>query len=122
MEDGGNSQAAQIEAYSNIIEYVMEQTNHHAQIILVCPIYANASDYEEKIIGTRPTIITLGQKYQIPVIDALYESGLGKYNANVFYNPDDLLHLNQSGYHKLGTFIASKFISLYSTFDMDEIG
>jgi lysophospholipase L1-like esterase len=121
MEDGGSAQDAQIEAYSNIVEYIMEQTNHHAQIMLVCPIYANANEYEEKIIGTRPTIIALGQKYQIPVIDALYESGLGKYNASVFYNPDDLLHLNQSGYHKLGTFIASRFISLYSTFDMDEI-
>ena len=121
LEEGGSSQAQQYEAYCNIIEYIMANTNNHAQIILVAPIYANNINYEEKLINTLPTIIELGEKYQIPVINGLYESGLGKYNATVFYNTTDGIHLNQAGYEKFGTFIASKFTSLYSTFDMNDL-
>jgi hypothetical protein len=121
LEEGGSSQQLQIDSYCSIIEYVMTSTQNHAQIILIAPIYANAEGYEEKLIGTLPTIKALGEKYQIPVINALYESGLGKYNKTVFYNTEDLLHLNQAGYSKLGTFLGSKFTSLFSTFNMNEI-
>ena len=109
-----------VAAYCNIIEYIMDETDNHAQIILVAPIYAN-DDKESKVINSLPTVQALGERYQIPVINALYESGLGKFNKGVFYNQTDLLHLNQAGYHKFGTFIASKFSSLYSTFDMSEL-
>lgn len=102
--------------YCKIIEYVMEYTQNKAQIILVAPVYANASGYEDKIIGTLPTIKALGERYQIPVINATFESGIGKFNKAVFYNQEDLLHLNQDGYKKFGSFIASKFISLASKF------
>lgn len=117
----GQSYIANYAAYCNIVEYIMANTENHAQIILVAPIYANDNSHEEKMIETLPTIKAIGEKYQIPVINGLYESGLGKFNKSVFYNTTDLLHLNQAGYHKFGTFIASKFVSLYSTFDMDEL-
>lgn len=100
--------------YCKIIEYVMEYSSNNAQIILVAPVYANASGYERKIINTLPTIKALGERYQIPVINATFESGIGKFNKSVFYNQSDLLHLNQLGYTKLGSFIASKFISMAS--------
>lgn len=107
--------------YCKIIEYIMEETENHAQIILVAPIYSTAQDHESKMINTLPTIQALGQRYQIPVINALYESGLGKFNASVFYNTTDFVHLNQAGYHKFGTFMASQFINLYSTFNQTEL-
>lgn len=107
--------------YCKIIEYIMENTQNHAQIILVAPIYSTDPDHEQKMINTLPTIKALGERYQIPVINALYESGLGKFNVNAFYNTSDLVHLNQAGYHKLGSFIASQFVSLFSTFNMDEL-
>ena len=112
----GRSYIANYAAYCNIIEYVMSHTNNHAQIILIAPIYANDIEHEQKMIETLPTIKAIGEKYQIPVINGLYESGLGKYNKTAFYNATDLLHLNQAGYSKLGSFIASQFTSLYSTF------
>ena len=102
--------------YCKIIEYVMEYTSNNAQIILVAPVYANASGYESKIINSLPTIKALGERYQIPVINATFESGIGKFNKAVFYNQSDLLHLNQLGYTKFGSFVASKFISLASKF------
>lgn len=107
--------------YCKIIEYIMEHTNNHAQIILVAPIYSTEPQHENKLINTLPTIQALGERYQIPVINALYESGLGKFNTSVFYNTTDLIHLNQAGYSKFGSFMASKFMGLYSTFDMSEL-
>lgn len=121
LEEGGANQQAQYEAYCNIIEYVMEETGYHAQIILVAPFYANDLEHQQKIIDTLPTIQELGRRYQLPVINALYESGLGPYNKDVFYNTTDYVHLNQAGYHKFGTFMGSKFTSLYSTFNMSEL-
>lgn len=104
--------------YCKIIEYVMEHTNNHAQIILISPIYAPAPSHVNKMINTLPTIQAMGERYQLPVINAVFESGLGAFNASVFYNPDDLVHLNQQGYEKLGTFIGSQINSLYSTFTL----
>lgn len=107
--------------YCKIIEYIMENTDNHAQIILIAPVYACDSSYRNKIINTYPTIKALGERYQIPVINSTFESGIGWFNKGSFYNQTDLVHLNQAGYHKFGTFIASKFVSLYSTFDLSEI-
>lgn len=106
--------------FCKIIEYIIEHTNNHAQIILITSPYT-MGEYRQKMILTVPTIKALGERYQIPVIDALNTSGLGAFNYVPFYNANDLLHLNQAGYHKFGNFIASQFISLFSTFDMNEI-
>lgn len=100
--------------YCKIIEYVMENTSNHAQIILIAPIYSTDSQHEQKMIDTLPVVKALGERYQVPVINALYESGLGKFNTSAFYNATDLLHLNQNGYKKLGTFIGSRYLSFCS--------
>ena len=101
--------------YCKIIEYIMDHSSDHAKIYLVAPIYANAESHEQKMIDTLPTIEALGRRYQIPVINALYESGLGKFNKDTYYNQTDLIHLTQNGYNLLGSYIASKLMSVFGT-------
>lgn len=106
--------------YCKLIESIMDQTQNHAQIfILTAPYSTYTSAQEQLVINSAPTIRAIAQRYSLPVIDVLYESGMGKFNGNVF-RPHDGCHFNAKGYHRLGTFIGSVVKSKISTFSLDD--
>lgn len=107
--------------YCKLIEKIMGDTNNHAQIILMIPPYSTYSTSQETlVINSEATIRAIAKKYQLPVIDVLNESGMGKYNGGAF-RPHDGCHFNAKGYHKLGTFIGSKLKSMLSTFSLSDV-
>lgn len=101
--------------YCKLIEYIMEQTKNHAQIILLTPPYSSYTEGQTNtVIETEPVVRAIAKKYNLPVIDVLNESGMGKFNASTF-RPHDGCHFNAKGYHRLGTFIGSCVKSMLST-------
>ena len=115
--------------YCKIIEWIMDQTSNHAQIILMTPPMPWPTTRDESYargkyntcLDSLPVIRAIAERYALPVIDVFYGSGMNKYNGSVF-RPNDGLHFGAKGYHKLGTFIARQVASMYSTFDVDETG
>ncbi|MEE3475331.1 MAG: SGNH/GDSL hydrolase family protein, partial [Ruminococcus sp.] len=115
--------------YCKIIEWIMEQTSNHAQIILMTPPMPWPTTRDESYargkyntcLNSLPVIRAIAERYALPVIDVFYGSGMNKYNGSVF-RPNDGIHFGAKGYHKLGTFIARQVASMYSTFDVDETG
>ena len=115
--------------YCKIIEWIMEQTSNHAQIILMTPPMPWPTTRDESYargkyntcLSSLPVIRAIAERYALPVIDVFYGSGMNKYNGSVF-RPNDGIHFGAKGYHKLGTFIARQVASMYSTFDVDETG
>ncbi len=101
--------------YCSIIEYIMEHSNNVSQIILCTPPHAGVKRLNNRnnAINSNPIVKKIGQKYSLPVIDLLYELGINDVNQNTF-QPIDNLHFNEKGYQKMGTFIGSQLISLYS--------
>lgn len=97
--------------YCKIIEYIMEKTQNHANIVLVIPPYNyyNADKWHE-VQTARPVIPKIGERYHIPVIDAYNESGMNAWNGST-YRPEDNIHFNAPGYKKLAGFIASALMS-----------
>lgn len=107
--------------YCKLIEYIMEQTENHAQIILLTPPYSTYTEAQEQLVkDTNPVIKAIAERYSLPVIDVFNECGMGKFNADIF-RPHDGCHFNAKGYHKLGTFIGSKVKSIISTFDLSDV-
>lgn len=112
-----------------IIEWIMEETSNHAQIILLTPPmnWLNSGTEAQKqakfntAMNTVPVMYAIAQRYGLPVIDVFYECGMNKFNGTEF-RPDDGLHFSATGYHKLGSFIAHKIASMYSTFTIGETG
>lgn len=115
--------------YCKIIEWIREITNNHAQIILMTPpvnwvttgTEAYAQNKYNVVLQSNAVVKAIAQRYSLPVIDVFYESGMDKFNGSTF-RPDDGMHFNAKGYHKLGSFVARKIESMYSTFDVDETG
>ena len=115
--------------YCKIIEWIMEETSNHAQIILLTPPMPWPTTRDEAYaqakfnvcLNSLPVIRAIAERYALPVIDVFKESGMNKFNGSVF-RPNDGLHFGAKGYHKLGTFVARKVASMYSTFDVDETG
>ena len=106
--------------YCKLIEKIMEDTQNHAQIILMTPPYSTYTEAQEQlVINSNPVVKAIAQRYSIPVIDVLYESGMGKFNASVF-RPHDGCHFNAKGYHRLGTFVGSRVKSMVSTFSLND--
>lgn len=106
--------------YCKLIEYIMEQTRNHAQIILLTPPYSSYSDEQTNIvIETEPVVRAIAKRYNLPVIDVLNESGMGKFNTSEF-RPHDGCHFNAKGYHRLGTFIGSHVKSMLSTWSVND--
>lgn len=104
-----------------IIEWVMEKTSNHAQIILITPPvnWTQGAEYRyTRVLNSVPVIKKIAQRYSLPVIDVFNESGMNRLNGSTF-RPNDGLHFNEKGYQKLGTFIANKLKSYYSTFDIE---
>jgi lysophospholipase L1-like esterase len=107
--------------YCKLIESIQEQTQNHAQIILMTPPYSTYSEGQtQTVIATAPVIRAIAQRYCLPVIDVLYESGMNAFNGDVF-RPHDGCHFNAKGYHRLGTFVGSKVKSVVSTFSLDDV-
>ena len=107
--------------YCKLIEKIMEDTQNHAQIILMTPPYSTYTEAQEQlVIDSAPTIKAIAQRYSLPVIDVLYESGMGKFNGSVF-RPHDGCHFNAKGYHRLGTFVGSEVKAVVSTFSLDDV-
>lgn len=107
--------------YCKLIEYIMEQTNNHAQIILLTPPYSTyTQEQTNTVIESEPVIRAIAKRYNLPVIDVLNESGMGKFNASTF-RPHDGCHFNAKGYHRLGTFIGSRVKSMISTWSDNDI-
>ena len=101
--------------YCKLIEYIMEQTNNHAQIILMTPSYSSYTTEQTNIVIESESVIrAIAKRYNLPVIDVLNESGMGAFNASTF-RPHDGCHFNAKGYHRLGTFIGSRVKSMIST-------
>ena len=100
--------------YCKLIEYIMEQTENHAQIILLTPPYSSYSSAQTEIVTlTEPVIRAIAKRYNLPVIDVLNESGMGKFNADKF-RPNDGCHFNAIGYKRLGEYISSRVKSYLS--------
>ena len=107
--------------YCKIIEYIMEQTNNHAQFILcTAPFnHYDEDDYYQRAKKSVNTTKAIAERYLLPVIDVYYESGLNDFNGDVF-RPHDNLHFSAKGYHKLGTFIGSQTKAYLSRFSLDD--
>lgn len=106
--------------YCKLIESIMEQTQNHAQIMLMTPPYSTYSQAQtQTVIHTAPVIRAIAERYCLPVIDVLYESGMNAFNGAVF-RPHDGCHFNAKGYHRLGTFVGSRVKAFISTFDISE--
>lgn len=107
--------------YCKLIEHIMEDTSNHAQIILLTPPYSTYATWQEQaVINSEATIRAIAKRYQLPVIDVLNECGMGKFNGTVF-RPHDGCHFNAKGYHRLGTFLASRLLSYFSTFNLTDV-
>lgn len=101
--------------YCKLIEYIMEQTKNHAQIILLTPPYSSYSTEQTNIVIESESVIrAIAKRYNLPVIDVLNECGMNKFNGSAF-RPHDGCHFNAKGYHRLGTFIGSRVKSMIST-------
>ena len=106
--------------YCKLIEYIMEQTQNHAQIFLLTPPYSSYNTTQTNtVILSEATIRAIAKRYNLPVIDVLNESGMGKFNADVF-RPNDGCHFNAKGYHRLGTFIGSRVKAYLSQFELTD--
>jgi lysophospholipase L1-like esterase len=104
-----------------IIEWVMEKTHNHAQIILMTPPvnWTEGAEYRyTRVLNTVPVVKKIAGRYSLPVIDVFNESGMNRFNGSAF-RPIDGLHFNAHGYQKLGTYIASQIKGLYSTFEAE---
>ena len=99
----------------------MEDTEHHAQIILLTPPYSSYTETQtQTVINSEPVIRAIAKRNNLPVIDVLNECGMGKFNGDIF-RPHDGCHFNAKGCHKLGTFIGSQVKALFSTFDLTDV-
>lgn len=106
--------------YCKLIEKIMEDTQNHAQIILLTPPYSTYTEAQEQLVKNSNAVVkAIAERYSIPVIDVLNDCGMGKFNASAF-RPHDGCHFNAKGYHRLGTFIGSKVKSMVSTFSLDD--
>lgn len=107
--------------YCKLIEKIMEQSINKAQIILLTPPHNTYSQTQEYYVtSSYATIMKIAKRYAIPVIDVQNESGINKFNSS-YFQPHDGLHFNAMGYHKLGSFIASKLKSLFSEYDFLDV-
>jgi lysophospholipase L1-like esterase len=107
--------------YCKIIEYLMEQTQNHAQIILcTAPFnHYDENDYYQRAKKSVDTTKAIAERYLLPVIDVYYKSGLNDFNGDVF-RPHDNMHFSAKGYHRLGTFIGSQTKAYLSRFSLDD--
>ena len=104
-----------------LIEKIMADTQNHAQIFMLTPPYSTYTTAQEQtVINSEPTIRAIAKRYQLPVIDVLNECGMGKFNGDVF-RPHDGCHFNAKGYHRLGTFLGSKIMSMISKFELTDV-
>ena len=119
--DWHNYADTDVGVFCKLIEYITEQTEHHAQIILLTPPYSTYTEAQEQLVkDTNPVIKAIAERYSLPVIDILNECGMGKFNGNIF-RPHDGCHFNAKGYHRLGTFIGSKVKSMVSTWSDNDV-
>jgi lysophospholipase L1-like esterase len=91
--------------YCKIIEYVMELSQNHAQIILITPPYNGNSSINDRVINAQAVVKQIAERYNLPVID-MFKCGIGKFNFSTFM-PDDSVHFNEVGYKWIGTYIGS---------------
>ena len=107
--------------YCKLIEFIMQETSNHAQIFLLPPPYSTYTTAQENLcINSNPVVKAIAKRYSLPVIDVLYESGMGKFNGD-YFRPHDGCHFNAKGYHRLGTFIGSRIKSYLSTFNLNDV-
>lgn len=101
--------------YCKIIEYVMELSQNHAQIILITPPYNGDTSINSRVINAQPVVKQIAERYNLPVID-MFKCGIGKFNFSTFM-PDDSVHFNEAGYRWIGTYIGSAVdvVSAYKT-------
>ena len=95
--------------YCKIIEYIMEQTNCAAQIILCTPPHVSTirGSKRTSTIQAAEVVRKIAERYCLPLIDMMKHGGFSDYNENVF-QPVDGLHFSIDGYKKMGTFIGSR--------------
>lgn len=91
--------------YCKIIEYVMGQTQNHAQVILITPPYNGDTSINDRVILAQPVVKQIAERYNLPVIN-MFKCGIGKFNFSTFM-PDDSVHFNEAGYRWIGTYIGS---------------
>lgn len=106
--------------YCKIIRKIIELTQNKAQVMLITPTYTTYSTAQlNRVKQARDTIKEIGVYFNLPVIDAFAECGMGAYNGDVF-RPYDGCHFNAKGYHRLGTYIGSKVKSYHSEWSADD--
>lgn len=97
--------------YCKIIEYIQENTDNNASIIIAIPPFTANPTYKDKIINSIHTINALGERYSIPVINPFYEAGINEFNKDAFMYTGDYVHMVQKGYTKIGRYIANRIAS-----------
>lgn len=91
--------------FCKIIEYVMEQTQNSAQIILLTPPYNGNTSINDRVYAAQSVVEAIAERYNLPVID-MFKCGIGKFNYQT-YMPIDSVHFSETGYRWIGTYIGS---------------
>jgi lysophospholipase L1-like esterase len=66
--------------------------------------------------GVYNVLQQIAQKYSLPLINIMYESGISDYTRSTF-QPIDGLHCGQLGYELIARFVANQIKSKYRYFD-----
>ena len=103
------------ESYQYTIETLLT-LNPKMKIYLVTPMFTLGKTYGDKSItydsnkSMRDAIISIGQHYNLPVLDLFYECGVNKFNSTTYQT--DGVHGTEIGYRnicdKIWKFICSK--------------
>lgn len=106
--------------YMREIEEILSRSGGKAQIIIFGAPYVNPTTRprcSNNVLTANPISKKIAQKYNLPFVDTYGELGLSAWNTSVL-QPIDGLHFGYEGYSRLGTFIASKILSLLSFAEM----
>lgn len=91
--------------YCKIIEYVLENTQNSAQIVLLTPPYNGNTSINDRVYAAQSVVKAIAERYNLPVID-MFKCGIGKFNYQTFM-PIDGVHFSENGYRWIGTYIGS---------------
>ena len=97
------------------------ESSPKTQIILVIPPYNYFDETKYNVLLTAVNEIPkIAERYSLPVIDLFRCSGMNLKNGQLF-RPNDNLHFNAKGYHKIATYIGNQLKSILSWYDNTDV-
>jgi len=107
-----SSGMAQYNAYLSLIDQIQDDMKPDAKIILITPPYAaRRLGCYAFVEEAAKTVVTIGRDEKLPVIDAHNESPIQQ-ETETLYQPNDGLHMVETGYKVFAHFIAEKMLSI----------